>query len=216
MRGDKMIKFDTNSVSLNSTSRSFNDLGSAGRFIVLVPEDADYTFVTRRVWELTHAFGCDICFLSLCSDAAQEASLHRQLITMAAMIHDGKLYAETCVEIGSNWVRAIRAHLQDGDTIICFAEQRVGLVHRPISQILNARLDVPIYILSGLSSPPSARSGCLTQALAWAGSMGIIAGAFFFQIRIMSISENWAQTTLLILSVIGEIWLILGWNNLLS
>jgi hypothetical protein len=48
------------------------------------------------------------------------------------------------------------------------------------------------------------------------GSIGIIAGSALLQIRITSLSQDWAQTTLLILSVIGEAWLIWGWNSLFS
>jgi hypothetical protein len=184
------------------------------RLIILVPADADYTAATRRVWELAHALGCQILFLSLCTDAAQESSLRRQLISMSAMVQDGKVCAEVRVEVGSNWVNAVKPNLQDGDMIVCFAEQRAGLLHRPLSQILNANLNAPVYILSGLYPQDLSRSNWLSQTLGWTGSIGIIIIFFLLQIRIMSLSENWAQTTLLILSVIFEAWLIWVWNSL--
>jgi hypothetical protein len=52
--------------------------------------------------------------------------------------------------------------------------------------------------------------------MAWLGSIGIIAGAFLLQIRIVSMPADWVQTTLLILSFTAEIWLIGGWNSLFS
>lgn len=184
------------------------------RLIVLIPAEADDTAATRRVWELAHALECHILFLSLCTDAAQESSHRRQLITMSAMVQDGKVYAEARVEVGSNWVYAVKSNLKDGDMIVCFAEQRAGLLRKPLSQILQANLNTPVYILSGLAPQNPSRSNWLSQTLGWTGSVGIIAGSFLLQIRIMSLSENWAQTTLLILSVMVEIWLIWGWNNL--
>lgn len=211
-----MSKFDISSVSLASPLGSHPDLRPARRLIVLVPADADSAAATRRVWELANALECHILFLSLCTDAAQEASLRRQLITMSAMVQNGKVCTEVCVEAGSNWVNAVKSDLQDGDMIVCFAEQRAGLLQRPLSQILRANLDTPVYILSGSYSPHPSQPSLLSQIFGWMGSIAIIAGSFLLQIRITSLSENWAQTTLLILSVIGETLLIWGWNSLFS
>ncbi len=209
-----MIKPETSSVSLTYPMGSHTGLNPARRLIVLVPADADYTAATRRVWELAHALECQILFLSLCTDVMQESSLRRQLITMSAIVQDGKVCAEARVEVGSNWVSAVKSNLQDDDMIVCFAEQRAGLLHRPLSQILGANLNAPVYILSGLYSQNLSRSNWLSQTLGWTGSIGIITVFFLLQIRIVSLSENWAQTTLLILSVVFETWLIWVWNSL--
>jgi hypothetical protein len=211
-----MLKFDANSVSLADPANSHEDWGSAHRLIVLVPPDTNYAAVTHRIWELANALGSQILFLSLCTDEAQESSLRRQLITMAAMVQNGNICAEARVEIGSNWVNVVRPELQNGDMIVCFAEQRTGLLRRPLSQILQANLKTPVYILSGISPQDFSQPNWLPQLLAWMGSIGIIVAAFFLQIRIMSVPENWAQTTLLILSVLCETWLIWGWNSLFS
>jgi hypothetical protein len=165
---------------------------------------------------LANTFGRHILFLSLCADAAQESSLRRQLITMSAMVQNSKICAEVQVELGSNWVKAVKSNVQDGDMIVCFAEQRAGLLHKPLSQILRANLNTPVYIFSGLYPQNPPRPHWLSQGMAWIGSMGIIVGSFILQIQIVSLSENWAQTTLLILSVIGEVLAIWGWNSLFS
>jgi len=193
---------------------SHSDHDPARRLIVLIPAEADDAAATRRVRELAHALECHILFLGLCTDAAQESSLRRQLITMSAMVQDGNVCAEVRVKVGSNWVNAVKSDLKDGDMIVCFAEQRTGLLRKPLSQILQANLNTPVYILSGLVPQNPSRSNWLSETLGWTGSIGIIAGSFLLQIRIMSLPENWAQTTLLILSVMIEIWLIWGWNNL--
>lgn len=209
-----MMRINPGLLPFTPSTVSLNDLESARRLIVLVPAEADYTAATRRIWELAHALECDILFLSLVAEEAQEASVHRQLITMAAMVQDGILSAEGRVEAGSNWVNAVRSHVEEGDMIVCFAEQRAGLLRRPLSQILQAKLEAPVYILSGLSSQNLSHSDWLYQTIAWAGSIGIILGSAFLQIRITTLPADWVQSTLMILSVIGEMWLIWGWNNL--
>ncbi len=211
-----MNRLDTSSVSLAYPAVSHPDLGPARRLIVLIPAEADTTAATRRIWELANALECPILFLSLYTDAVQEASLRRQLVTMSAMIQNDKVCAEVRVEAGSNWVNAVKSSLRDDDMIVCFAEQRAGPLHKPLSQILQANLSTPVYILSGLYSRDLPQPSLFSQILSWAGSIGIIAGAFLLQIRIVSLSEDWAQTTLLILSVIGEVLAIWGWNSLFS
>lgn len=211
-----MTRLSTSPVSLAYPIESHPDLGPARRLIVLVPADTDTAAATRRIWELANTLGRPILFLSLCADAAQESSLRRQLITMSAMVQNSKICAEVQVELGSNWVKAVKSNVQDGDMIVCFAEQHAGLLHKPLSQILRANLNTPVYILSGLSPQNPARPHWLSQGMAWIGSMGIIVGSFILQIQIVSLSENWAQTTLLILSVIGEVLAIWGWNSLFS
>ncbi len=211
-----MTRLDTSSVSLAYPAVSPLDLGPTRRLIVLVPAEADIPTATRRVWELANSLECHILFLSLCMDAAQESSLRRQLITMSAMVQNDKVCADVQIKPGSNWVSAVKPDLQGGDVIVCFAEQRAGLLHKPLSQILQANLNTPVYILSGSYPQSLPRLPWFSQLLAWAGSLGIIAATFLLQIRIVALSENWAQTTLLIFSVIAEVLAIWGWNSVFS
>src|SRR6266536_1722355 len=191
-------------------------LEAARRLIVLIPADSDYQAATRRIWELANTMGSHVQFLGLCRDAAQEPSLRRGLVTISALLQAGRVSAEAKVEIGTNWVNVVKRNYQTGDMIICFAEQQTGLLHRPLSQILQTNLNAPVYILSGLAPQNLPRSNWLSQIFAWMGSIGIIAGSGLLQARITSLPQDWAQTTLLILSVMGEIWLIWGWNSLFS
>jgi hypothetical protein len=89
-------------------------------------------------------------------------------------------------------------------------------LQRPLSQILQSNLNIRVYILSGAGAQNGPQANWFSQILAWTGSVGIIVGSFFLQIRITTLPQDWAQTTLLIFSVLGEIWLIWGWNRLLS
>ena len=189
---------------------------SAGRLIVLVPSDLDYSSLTRRVWELAIATGKHVQFLGLCQDMAEEPSLRRQLVTISALVGDTRVTAKAKVAIGTNWVDAVKNNYQAGDIIVCFAEQRAGLFHRPLSQILESNLRAPVYILSGLYPQSASRSSWLSQIIVWAGSLGILAGFFWLQVRVSQLPQDPAQTVLFILSAAVEIWLIWVWNSLFS
>ena len=204
---------DTGSISLIDSLASHTDLQPTSRLIVLVPPEGDYTFMTRRVWEVAHTLGCHILFLTLCPDEAREASLRRQLITMSAMIQDGKIRADLQVEAGTNWVNAVKSNSESGDIIVCFAGQRTGLLHRPLSQILQSNLQAPVYILSDLHDQSPSRSNWSSQLLIWAGSIGIILGFGILQATAIRLPEAWLQNIFLILSIIPEFWLIYAWHS---
>lgn len=211
-----MIRLDSPSPSLIYPTPPPMDGGSAHRLIVLLPADADYTTAIRRIWELAVATGSHVQLLSLCKEMAEEPSLRRQLILMSALVGDSRISTEAKVEIGANWVDAVKRNYQTGDMIICFAEQHDSLLHRPLNQILKANLDAPVYILSGLYTREYSGLSWVSQAIAWTGSIGIILGFFLLQSRIGLLPNDWTQTTLLILVVIFEFWLIWVWNNLFS
>ena len=89
-------------------------------------------------------------FLGLCKDPAQEPSLQTRT---GHHVCDGERWQGICrgrsrylEKIG--WM-SVKSRYQAGDMVVCFAEQRAGLSHKPLSQILQSDLNVPLYILSG-------------------------------------------------------------------
>lgn len=205
----------TTSVPESATPFHTNPV-STGRLIVLIPSGTNYSALTQRIWQLATATGKPILFLSLCREAAEEPSLRRQLITTSALVADSRVSTEAKVELGTNWVDVVKINYHAGDVIVCFAEQRTGLFHRPLSQILQSNLKAPIYILSGLSTQNLTQSNGPSQILAWSGSAGIIIGSFLLQIQITSYLQGWVQTVLILLSVIAEVWLVWVWNGLID
>ena len=155
---------------------------------------------------------CALLLISLCKDPGQELSLRRALITLCAMLQDGRIPVETKVEIGTNWVDVVKHNYQADDMMVCFAEQRAGLLQKPLSQILESNLSIPVYVVSGVHLP-TPRSNWLADVTAWLGSIGMIAGFGLLQVKIMQVSADWFQTLLLILVVISEIWLIWVWDR---
>lgn len=200
--------------SFSISTASLSGPGPARRLIVLVPADADYTAATRRVWELAVATDTRVLLLGLCKDAAQEPSLRRQLVTISALVGNGRVVTEAKVEIGKNWVNAVKSNYHTGDIIVCFEEQRAGLMHKPLSQILESNLNATVYILSGLYQPERLGSNWLSTIILWSGFFGIIGGFLLLQVNIDPVSKDWGHTAALMLSIPVEFWLIWVWNSL--
>jgi hypothetical protein len=210
-----MNRLDTKLQNTSSISPPYHsDSEPTHRLIVLVPDaDLNYAAATRRVWQLANDLSADIQFIGLYKDVLRESSLRRQLVTMTAMIQDGKIAAEAKVELGNNWVDVVKTNWQAGDVIVCFAEQHVELLHRPLSQILQSNLHAPIYILSDLYPQHRSQSNWRSEVAAWTGSIGIVISFGIMQAQVVQLPEGWFQNVLLLLSMIPEFWLIWVWNN---
>lgn len=208
-----MIKLDPSPSEHITTLNMDVDIESARRLIVLVPSETDYSAATRRIWELAKATNSHVQLLALCKDRAEEPSLRRKLVTMASLLQDGRILVEIEVSIGTNWVIAVRNHYKTGDMIVCFAEQRTGLLQRPLSQILESNIQATLFVISGLT-PPRSRSNLFSQIGSWLGFMCIIIGFGILQTKVVQLPGSSLQNIFLILSIFPEFWLIWVWNSL--
>jgi hypothetical protein len=210
-----MNRLDVNSPAFTLSPPSYSRPEAGRRLIVLVSEsEADIPGAARRIWELASAFGCRIQFLGLCKDQAYEPSLRRQIIALSTMVGDGRLSVESKIEFGSNWLDVVKSNSREGDVIACFAEQNVGFAKRPLSQILESSLGTTVYVLSGFYQPESPRLTWLPSATMWAGAVGIIAGFFWVQAKLIQLPQDWAHTILLYASILVEFGLVVFWNSL--
>ena len=208
-----MTEIDSTPPSLASSTTSFSGPQYAHRLVVLVPDlEWDFIPAIHRIWSLADRQQARVLLISLCKDSRQASGLRRALIILCAMLQDGKIPVETNVEIGTNWVAVVRRHYQTDDMIVCFAEQRAGLLQKPLSQILESNLMIPVYVVSGmyLAKP---KSNLLAEVAAWLGSIGMMAAFSLLQVKIMQASDGWSQTLLLILVALAEIWSICGWES---
>lgn len=209
-----MAQLDSTNRSISLSFEAQPDIEPVRRLIVLVPSvEADLTSVTRKVWDLAESTGASIKFLGLCHDTAQEPSLRRTLITMAAMVNYDHVSAQIEVLFGTDWVKAVKSHSQPGDMVVYFEHERYGICQKPLQEILQSDLDVPLYILTGFDPPNSSRFRWMHQAAAWAGFIVLILGFSMLQVKIILLNTAW--TTLLeLLTTVAEFWLILVWNHL--
>jgi hypothetical protein len=206
----------TQQSSLALPTASSMDRGPERRLIVLVPEfEVDPVLSARRIRELAGAVDGHVQLLGLSSDAAHEPGLRRQLIALSAMVADAQISVESKVEVGSNWLHAVRSEWHQGDVIACFAEQRLGFPGRPLCQILESNLNATVYVLTGVHHQEKRpRAARISEALAWAGSIGIILGFFWLQLKLTQFPEDWAYVSLLYVSIFAEAGMIWFWNSL--
>ncbi len=188
----------------------------SGRLIVLIPEDVDCSRVTRRIWELANTTGSTVQLLGLCSDTTEEMSLRRELVMVSALIQDAKIAVETRIEIGTNWLKAVKNNYRDGDMIVCIAEQSIGIRRQPLSQLLESTMRAPVYILSKIQTPKSQSKFLPKMIAAWSGFAGIMIGFFILQVKVIQMSKDGFQTLMLLLLLIPEFLFIKIWNSLFS
>jgi hypothetical protein len=210
-----MSKFDLHFPALTLSPASYLDPESGRRLIVLVPEsEADTASAARKIWELANALGSSVQFIGLCKDAAHEPSLRRQIISMSAIVRDDNVSVESQIELGSNWLELVKSNLRKGDVIVCFAEHRTGFTRRPLSEILESSLNATVYVLSGFQQYEAPHSKWLSNVTMWASSMGIIAGFFWAQAKLIQLPQDWAHTLLLYISLFAEVGVLWMWNSL--
>lgn len=209
-----MNKIDSISTSVTLSTLS---LEPANWLIVLVPGiEADLTTATQRIWELANAGNRRIRFIGLYENSVQELILRRQLAGMSAMVSNSGIYAETETISGNDWTEVVRTRAHGGDLIVCFSEQRVGPLKRSLSSILQASLDIPIYILSSTYLQKDVRFNWLAPIVAWGGFIAILVGFFLVQIRIHHLMAGWGRSTIVLMSVCLELWMVWVWNELVS
>lgn len=210
-----MNKLDVSPPTFTVFPASFSELQPVRRLIVIVPEsEVDSALAVRKIWELANALESRVQFLGLSKDAEHEPTVRRQLVALSAMVESDKISVESKIEIGNDWLNAVKSEWHEGDVIVCYAEQRSGLTRRPLSQILESNLNATVYVLGGFHQEVHMRSSWIFNTFAWAGSIGIILGFLWLQSKLGQFSTDWAYSTLLYISLFAEAGSIWAWNNL--
>lgn len=187
-----------------------------GRHLVVLISSSDVDFVSdaRRIRELAQTSGYRIRLIGLCNDLTQEMSLKRTLISMAAVLNQGSMIADSRVLIGGDWLKTLKLQLHPSDMLVCWEEARTGVFEKPLAQLVRSQLNVPLYILSP-SRQTGSRANLAISALTWAGFIAIIVGFFLLQVKIYQWTNDGA-ITLELLTTAAEFWLIWVWNRLFS
>lgn len=210
------VKLDVKPAEYTVSPASSPDLQTASRLIVLVPEfEAEPAIVAQKIRDAAKALESRVQLIGLSKDAAHEPGIRRQLVTLAAMVESSTVFVESNIVPGSNWLHAVSSNWHPGDVVVCFAGQRIS--NKPLSQLLQSSLNVPVYVLSGVQlEPERQRPARLSSALAWGGSISIILGFFWLQAMFAQPAQSGIQTALLYGSVILEAGSIWFWNNLFN
>ena len=191
------------------------DVAVARRLVVLLPNlDVDEVAFAHAIWDLASPPGLAVFLLGLCPNPNEEPWARRRLVTIAALIREPRVSVEMQLDFGRNWVSSLKRVLDPGDIVICPAGQQIGIFREPLDLSL-AKLGHPIITLPGLY--PLTRKlipAFIHGSIFWVVSLTVLFVFFWFQSRILRISEEWAKDTLLSLSVLIELGLLWVWNNL--
>ena len=211
-----MKNLDVSPSVLVVSPASLPDLQPAPRLIVLVPEfEVDAAIVARKIRDVAKSLESRIQLLGLSKDALHEPAVRRRLVTLSALVEDSSIFVESKVEFGTNWLNALKPHWHAGDVVVCFAEQRSGLLGKPLKQLLAANLNATIYVISGIAAPEKPqRLSWVTSTISWAGSTGLIIGFYWLQAKLAQPPQNWIHTLMLYGSLLAEAGSIWTWNNL--
>ncbi|NTU55680.1 MAG: hypothetical protein HGA79_05475 [Anaerolineales bacterium] len=189
------------------------------RIIVLVPDaEINLAHAAKRIWEIAAAAQAGVQFIGLCADSSREPRLRRQMVTLSALVEAENIAVRSRIEIGNDWLYALRTEWRQGELIVCFAGAPSGFSRKPLIQLLESSVRTTIYVIDGLlpQAQPS-RSEWWSNVLAWAGSLVIILGLFWLQTKITQIpTTDWARTLLFCISIFIELGMIWMWNSLFS
>lgn len=188
----------------------------AARLLVLVPDgDLPVVELAQRIWALAAAAGSAVLLVGLAARPEREPQTRRNLALLQSHTRFDSVAVSTRVARVSDWVSAVKQLRRPGDCVVCFDNQQApagvwGWGHQPLSQALQAELDVPAYVVSDVPVPVGRGAGRLRQAAWLALSLALIVGFFALQAWIQAALSGGAATVLLLLSVITEFGL-LGW-----
>jgi len=210
-----MNKLDVSSPTFTLSPASELDPNPGRRLIVLFPaSETDTPDLAHRIWKIAQSLHLNVLLLSLSNDFEEEAQLRRKLITMAAVIKDPNVSTDIMIEHGNDWVRQVKKIWQAGDILACYSGQKVGLMRKSLDQVLRSSLEAPIYILSDYQPARNRNSSFISRVSSWLGSLSIIGGFLWAEVKIIQLPQDWAHTALLYFSVVVEIALVWAWNSI--
>jgi hypothetical protein len=189
----------------------------APRLIVLFPaSETDTPDLDHRIWEIARSSKLNVIILSLSNDYGNEQQLRRKLVTMAAIIKDPYVSTDVMIEHGNDWVKQVRKVWRTGDIVACYAGQKVGLMRKPLDQILRSNLETPVYILSDYRPTRGINSTFISNASAWLGSVSIMGGFLWVEVKIIELPHEWTHNALIYVCIVVEIFLVWLWNLLFT
>jgi hypothetical protein len=212
-----MNELDVSPPALKLSTDSHSGLNPGPRLIVLFPaSEANTPDLSNRIWEIAQSLSLNVLILSLSNDFAEESRLRRKLIGMAAVIKDPKVSTDIMIEHGNDWVKQVTKIWHEGDILACFSGYKVGFMRQPLDQILGSSLQAPIYILSDYQPTTNPASTFILRAMPWLGSLAILGGFLWAEIKIVQLPQDWAHTALIYICIFVEAALIYFWNSLFT
>jgi hypothetical protein len=135
------------------------------RLVVLVPPAGlDSNGLVRQIHFLAEPCELGVHLLCVPGPAPDcEAAMRLRLATLGSSIRSRRVEVTTSVVSRQGWLGAVREVWRPGDIVLCCAEQTVTTAvsgRRLLCQVMEAALDVPVFVLTGLLD----ESPCFSQS----------------------------------------------------
>jgi hypothetical protein len=132
------------------------------------------------------------------------------------MIRDGHICVDIRVGHGNDWIRHLDSVYRPGDVIACYAGQRVGLLQKPLHEVVGLQWDATIYILSEDQPIKNPKPKLLSQVAFWSGALAIIGGFLWLEVRIVQLPQDWAHNLILYVCLFIEVGILMLWNSMFT
>lgn len=187
--------------------------------VPIAPSDLDEALLGRLVWQLATAAQVGVLLLAKTADPQEDSLVRRRLATLAALVRCRQSPVELALVSASNWIRALRQVVREGDLIVCPSEE--ASVSRPsrktLADLVISDLGLPAYLLDGiwwdLAAPSRVRLGAI---LAWGAPLVVLAAFAGMQVEIVLQTQGWLQSSLLAATVGLELTGLLAAERLVA
>jgi hypothetical protein len=187
--------------------------------VPIAPSELDEALLGRRVWQLATAAQVGVLLLAKITEPQEDPLVRRRLTTLAALVRCRQSPVELAVVSASNWIRALRQVVREGDLIVCPSEEASPFrpSRKTLADLVISDLGLPAYRLDGiwwdLGSPSRVRLGAI---LAWAAPLVVLAAFAGMQVEIVLQTRGWLQSSLLAATVGLELTGLLAAERLVA
>ncbi|MBI3242225.1 MAG: hypothetical protein HYZ49_08030 [Chloroflexi bacterium] len=191
------------------------------RLVILIPDaDTDESLLARQIWSMASRRELSVLLLGLSRNAGSGPRARRRLATLAALARDKTVHVEIKLEIGADWLQALRSIHRYSDLIVCHAEQHLaqwGMRRKPLSHWIARELNESVCVLTDFYPhlPPD-HVNPASRLIAGAVPFLILFGFTALQILIHQMTRGTASIILMSASVLIEYSLIGAWHFLIN
>jgi hypothetical protein len=110
-------------------------------------------------------------------------------------------------------VRICQEDLSAGDVIACYAGQRVGLMQKPLHEILRCSGMRRFMSFQRMSRSKIPNQSLYHKLHSWLGALAIVGSFLWLEVNMVQLPQDWAHNFLFYLCVFVEIGILWSWNS---
>jgi hypothetical protein len=193
-----------------------SERSSRPRLVVFVPAVGEAALLAARIHALAQSRNMAVRLVGVSSSASAESDLRRSVARLSAFLRDAGSPAETVRLGGAASTLQLRACLESQDVIAICLEGLAPAQAFAWMKTVGGIPGGPIYVFGPTEDRPALGTGFVRKIAPWAGSVAVILGFLWAQMRLVAAGSNPAQQMLLFLSLPAELALIWLCNSLLN